>query len=159
MRKKRPAVASLAEVVITRDGDDAVIAYRDPTIATTYFRIGPSLALMSDQEVLDRFNAVLTESAAACAEYVAVEIPPGRPQIWYFGPAEQWAPRGSVLRAVIDDSGPGGEAVIWIDEQRLSLAEFGRLLCTYAGWGMRIVFVPEESLAETPPIDRREPGG
>lgn len=157
MRKKRPVVASLAEVTIRREGECAVIAYRDPTIATTHFHVGPALHGMSDQDVLDQFNAVLTDSAAAVAEYAAVEVPPGRPQIWYCAPADQWAPRGSVLRAVVDDSGPDGEAVIWIDDQPLSLAEFGRLLCTYAGWGMRIVFVPEELLDEPPPIERRDP--
>jgi len=37
-------------------------------------------------------------------------------------------PRGDVLRCIIDDGGPKGEAVIHIDDQELSLREFGRLL-------------------------------
>ncbi|MEO8602919.1 MAG: hypothetical protein ABI629_10110 [bacterium] len=157
MRKRRPEVASLDQVQIRRDGDDAVIEYSDPTVATTYFRVGPSLCGMSDKDVLDAFNAVLEADAAEPFEHVAVEIPPGRPQITYFPPGEQWAPRGGVLRCVVDDGGPGGEAVIYIDEQSLSLAEFGRLLCTYSGWGMRIAFVPEDALSEEPAIEVREP--
>jgi hypothetical protein len=159
MRKRRPAVASLDEVEITREGDDAVIEYKDPQIATTYFRVGPSLCGMSDQEILDEFNAVLRADAEAAAtyEHVALEIPEGRPQIRHFAPGDQWVPRGGVLRCVIDDSGPGGEAVIYVDDQALSLEAFGRLLCTYAGWGMRIAFVPEEALATEPTIEVREP--
>jgi hypothetical protein len=34
---------------------------------------------------------------------------------------------------VIHDGGPNGEAVIEIDEQECSLAEFGKLLTTNAG--------------------------
>ena len=38
-----------------------------------------------------------------------------------------------------------------------SLAEFGRLLITFAGWGMRIQFVAEERLEEEPRVEWREP--
>ena len=44
-----------------------------------------------------------------------------------------------------------------IDDQELSLQEFGRLLSTHAGWGMRIVFVPSELVDEEPEIQVREP--
>lgn len=159
MRKRRPEVASLNEVEITREGDDAVIEYKDPDIATTYFHVGPSLCGMSDQEILDEFNAVLQadDEASATYEHVALEVPEGRPQLRYFAPGEQWVPRGGVVRCVIDDGGPGGEAVIYVDDQPLSLADFGRMLCTFAGWGMRIAFVPEEQLAATPQIEVCEP--
>ena len=157
MRKRRPEVASIDQVHISREGGDAVIEYCDSTIATTYFRVGPSLCGMSDQEVLDAFNAVLSAEAGAAAGHVAVEVPAGRPQIFYHPAAQQWAPRGAVLRCVVDDAGPDGEAVIHIDDQPLSLGEFGRLLCTYAGWGMRITFVPEDALCCEPRIDVRDP--
>lgn len=159
MRKRRPTVASLDEVEISREGGDAVIRYKDQQVATTHFHLGPSLCGMTDQQVLDEFNAVLRAEAAAIADYehVAVEIPDGRPQIRYFAPGDQWVPRGGVLRCVIDDSGPDGEAIIHVDDRALSLAEFGRLLCTYAGWGMRIAFVPEDALVALPTIEVREP--
>jgi hypothetical protein len=149
----------LNEVEITREGDDAVIEYKDPDIATTYFHVGPSLCGMTDQQILDEFNAVLQadEEASATYEHIALEIPDGQPQMRYFAPGDQWVPRGGVLRCVIDDGGPEGEAVIYVDDQPLSLAAFGRMLCTYAGWGMRIVFVPDEQLAAAPTIELREP--
>jgi hypothetical protein len=36
-RPKRPHVASLDEVKITRQGNSAVIEYADPNISTTHF--------------------------------------------------------------------------------------------------------------------------
>ena len=49
------------------------------------------------------------------------------------------------------------EVIIHIDDQELSLAEFGRLLSVHAGWGMRIAFVPEEFITESPTIKMRKP--
>jgi hypothetical protein len=90
-------------------------------------------------------------------EHVAVEIPIGQPQISYFEEGDQWTPRGDVLRCVISDGGPDGEPTIDIDDRELSLREFGGLLCTHAGWGMRIVFVPDDEIHEQPTIEVREP--
>jgi len=159
MRKRRPELTSLAEVRITRDGDVAVIEYRDRSVATTHFHIGSSLDAMSDDEVLEEFNAVLAAQAedAAAYEHVAVEIPPGRPQVRYFAAGDQWVPRGGVLRCVIDDGGPDGQPIIHVDDQELSLAAFGRLLSTYAGWGMRIAFVPDDALDVPPEIQLGDP--
>lgn len=85
-----------------------------------------------------------------------MEVPEGRPQIRYSERCDQWASRGDVLRCSIEDDS-AGEVVVWIDDEPLSLSEFGRLLRTYAGWGMRIVFVPEKDLGKTPTIEVREP--
>jgi len=122
--------------------------------------LGPEVDRMTDQEILDRFNDGIraTEALAAAYHHVAVEIPPGRPQIKYFERGAQWTPRGDVLRCVVDDGGPRRTPIILIDDQELSWEEFGRLLCTYAGWGMRIVFVPDDRLEEEPDIEVREPG-
>lgn len=159
MRKRKPPLASLDEVTIRREGSDAIIDFRDPTVATTHFHVGPALHRLTDRQILDRFNKTIADEqkAVTSRRHVAVEVPPGRPQICYFAPGDQWAPRGAVLRCVVDDSGPDGEAVVHIDDQSLSLSEFGRLLCTYAGWGMRITFVPEEELTATPRVEVREP--
>lgn len=58
---------------------------------------------------------------------------------------------------MIEDGGPDGEAVICIDDHELSLEQFGRLLVTHAGWGMRIVFVPDDRTDEEPEIQTRDP--
>ena len=88
---------------------------------------------------------------------MAIEIPPGRPQIEYFEQGDQWTPRGCVLRCVIDDGGPGNEPIIHVDDRELSWADFGRLLTTYAGWGMRIVFVPNDETHLEPRVEVSEP--
>ena len=49
------------------------------------------------------------------------------------------------------------EVTVIIDDCELSLREFGRLLLTYAGWGMRVVFVPDDRIDEEPEIEVREP--
>ena len=159
MRKRRPHVATLDEVSISRCGENALIEFADESVMSTQVRIGPSIRRLTDQQILDQFNEMIASEEQAAAQYVhvAVEIPPGQPQIQYFAPGQQWAPRGDVLRCVVDDSGPDGEAVVHIDEHDLSLSDFGRLICTYAGWGMRIVFVPEDDLEESPEIEVREP--
>ena len=160
MRLKRPHVATLDEVAITREDDGAVIAYRDRTVRTTHFRLGPEVHRMTDREILDRFNAGIraTEALAADYQHVAVEVPPGRPQIAYSSRGDQWTPRGDVLRCVIDE-GPDRMPLIHVDDHELSWAEFGTLLLTYGGWGMRIVFVPDDRLDEEPEIEVREPDG
>jgi hypothetical protein len=159
MRKRRPPVASLDDVTIRREGDDAIIDFHDPTIATTHFHIGPSVRRLTDRQILNRFNKIIAadQKIVRAGRHVAIEIPSGRPQIRYFAEADQWAPRGSVLRCVIDDSGPDGEAIVHVDDESLSLREFGRLLCTYAGWGVRITFVPEDALALLPRIEVCDP--
>ena len=48
---------------------------------------------------------------------------------------------------------PGGKAQI----ERSAWREFGRLLTTHAGWGIRLVFVPDNELHEKPRIVVREP--
>jgi hypothetical protein len=159
MRMKKPRVARLDEVRITRGAEDAVIEYVEPNISSTRFTIGPQIQQMSDQEILDLFNDSLRaqEELAAAYEHVAVEIPPGKRQIRYFAAGDQWTPRGGVLRCEIDDGGPDGEPIIAIDDQELSWREFGRLLVTYAGWGMRIVFVPDDRIDEQSEVQMREP--
>lgn len=84
MRKKRPSVATLDEVLISRDGDDAIIEFTDSSISTTHLKLGPEV-------------------------------------------------------------------------QELSIEQFGRLLTTYSGWGMRIVFVPDDEIEQTPRVEVREP--
>ena len=160
MRPRRPYIATLAEVTIGRSGESAVITYRDPAIRPVVFAIGPDIDQRSDAEILDRFTESLRAARAQTEgrRHVAVEIPRGHPQLEYFAPGGQWVPRGAVLRCLVDD-GPQGDPVIHIDDHVLSLQDFGGLLRTYAGWGMRIVFVEDDD-AEPPLIELRdlEPG-
>ena len=157
MRKKRPHVAVLDEVKIVRNGQRAEIEYCDPTVAGVTLELGPEVQNMTDQEIVNRLNDVIQaqEKMAAEHEYVAVEIPQGNPQIKYSEDCDQWVPRGGVLRCEISDGGPDTETTVIIDEKELSLCEFGRLLSTYNGWGMRVEFVPEDETSTRPTVEVR----
>ena len=159
MRFKKPYIAALDQVKIRRRGEYGIIEYTEPNVYTTHLSIGPEVREMTDQQILDRHNECLRvqQELASSYEHVAIEIPSGRPQIEYLERTGQWTARGDVLRCVIGDGGPDGEAEVYIDDQELSLGEFGRLLTTHAGWGMRIVFVPEDEISEEPEIVVREP--
>lgn len=158
MKRKEPYIARLDEVTITREGDWAVIRYKEEGILTTHLKIGPEIAEMSDEAILELFNDTLRAQAKRAAEYkhVAVEVPLGSPQIKYFSRSDQWCPRGAVLRCLVEDD-ENGQLVVGIDDHELSLEEFGRMLTTYAGWGMRIEFVPEDQLHRRPALEVREP--
>lgn len=159
MRLKKPSIATLREVRITRKGEVALIEYRKKGISSVNLHIGPELTSMTDQDVLKVHNDIIRtqQELAATYQHIAVEVPEGSPQIEYSKQCDQWVPRGDVVRCEISDGGPDGEVTVIIDDCELSLREFGRLLLTYAGWGMRVVFVPDDRIDEEPEIEVREP--
>jgi len=159
MRNKKPCRATLDEVSICRDAETAIITYHNPDVATTYFRLGEKMAGMTDGQILDHFNKMIEvrDMMAATYEHVAVEVPPGQPQIEYFAAGDQWTPRGDVLRCIVAGDGSDDDAFVYIDDKELTLREFGKLLSTYSGWGMRITFVPDDELENEPKIELSMP--
>lgn len=143
---------------ISRDREQATIEYHDPTIATAHLKIGPQVHRMTDEEILLLFNrtvAAQIRTRDELGEYIAIELPAGSPQVEYHpGTVNQWSRRGGVLRCSIDEGGgdDGSLPVVRIDERDFSWDDFGKMLCTYAGWGMRIVFVPDDELEQTPKV-------
>jgi len=158
MKRKEHYIARLDEVIITRDGDYAWIAYKEEGIRETRLQIGPEIAGMSDSEILELHNDCLRAQAKRAAQYkhLAVEVPLGSAQMAYDALCDQWVPRGGVLRCLIGDDAEG-RLVVEIDDQELGLEQFGKLLSTYAGWGMRIEFVPDDELHRRPVLEVREP--
>ena len=163
-RLKRPRVASMEEVRITREGDAAVIEYADESIAITHFGLGAArLATMNDDDILEAWNDCLVnmEAHRRRTEYVATEIPVGKPQVKFFARGDQWVPRGNVLRCQIL-SGGGIEPsldkpFVSIDDRDFSFAEFMKMVGTFGGWSMRIEFVPDDELHVRPKLKVREP--
>jgi len=158
MRPKRPTHVLIDQVRITRDGDIATIDHADPNLSGAHITILPGIATMTDADIVKIYNDMLDSQWALSQNWdkTVVEEPPGEPQIDYHETSDQWAPRGDVLRCIIHDAGPNGEVTIHIDDQELSLAQFGRLLTVHAGWGMRIAFVPEEFVTENPKVKIRK---
>jgi hypothetical protein len=157
MKRKERYIARVDELKITREGDYAFIEYKEEGVPTTRLQIGPEIAGMSDEQIVELHNECLRAQAKRAAEYkhVAVEVPLGSAQIEYRARSDQWVPRGSVLRCLIRDEGL--QLVVDVDEQELQLEQFGKLLTTYAGWGMRIEFVPEDEVHRRPVLEVREP--
>jgi hypothetical protein len=159
MRKKKPIRAVIDQVRIRRDGNDAIIEYANPEISGTRLTIGPQIQTMTDRDIVNVFNGCMDAQAALLPGWnkTVFEVQPGMQQIEYYERGDQWVPRGDVLRCIIDDAGPEGEAVIHIDGHELSLRDFGRLLAVHAGWGMRIAFVPEDHVTENPKVEIGNP--
>jgi hypothetical protein len=157
MKRKERYIARLDEVTIIREGAYAFIEYKEEGIPRTGLQIGPEIAGMSDGEIVELHNERLRAQAKGAAEYkhVAVEVPLGSAQIEYVARCDQWVPRGSVLRCLIRDEDL--QLVVDVDNAELHLEQFGKLLTTYAGWGMRIEFVPEDEVHRRPVLEVREP--
>ena len=83
MRLKKPHVATADQVRITRKDETAIIKYLDPAVATIHLDFGPAIHDMTDQDILDFHNEGIRIRQKRAEEYthIAVEIPPGRPQI------------------------------------------------------------------------------
>ena len=158
MHRPKPRHATLDEVKIDRQGEYAEITFADETRKSMNIKIGPELSVMSDEEVLDVYNGIVSamEESVRNWENVVVEVPPGKPQIKYFEEGDQWTPRGEVLRVYISEP-EWGKMEFYVDDQVLSLEQFGRMLSTFNGWAMRIAFVPEEFIEENPRIELRDP--
>ncbi|MBI2569718.1 MAG: hypothetical protein HYV63_22165 [Candidatus Schekmanbacteria bacterium] len=148
-------IASLNEVLIRRQGDCAIIEYRESGIPLTQVCLGVDADSLTDQEILDHHNAALafgTGEGVDEGATTAGEMPPGMPQIRYSKRLASWVARADVLRCVIKTD-ISGEVVIGIDDKELSLRELGALLAERAGFGMRLTFVPVAELYELPEVE------
>ncbi len=158
MQIKKPHIATLDEVRITRDGETAIIEYKEPGIGGVNLTIGKEIDQMTEEEILDCHNNCIHVQleTARNYKYIATEIPTGKPQVEYSEGACHWTPRGDVLRCQVgcDDN---HETAILIDDQEFSMKEFGKMLSTYEGWGMRVIFVPEDETYKSPPIEIKDP--
>jgi len=155
--RRHPYVATLADVRISREGEDAVIAYREPGVFTTCMKVGAGIADLSDQDLLDMHNEHLEaiQELREANPFVAVEVPPGQPQIEFDESMAQWSMRGNVLRGVISDK--DRKLHLDVDGRLLDLHDLEEMLLTFAGWGLRIVVVPNDETERQPTIVVEEP--
>jgi len=158
MRLRRPRHASPEEVRLSREGEWAIIEYADPTISSVRLRVGSEIEKMTDAAILALLNLTVDarDEIAAQSENRVIEVPLGRPQIKYFEEGDQWVPRAQVLRCHLEDD-EKGKLVVYVDAERFDLQQFGRMLTTYAGWGMRIYFVDDDAVAEEPTVEVKDP--
>jgi hypothetical protein len=88
-KPRRPHVASPDEIKSgTRKGDEVIIQYADPKVATMHLQMGKEkLDRMTNEELLEFSRSEHVEALddhMRNYEYVAVEIPVGKPQVRYF---------------------------------------------------------------------------
>jgi len=151
-------IATSDEVTVIRDGECARIEYKEAGIPVTNLEIGPEMAEMSDSAIVEVHNQDLRNNAKQAAEYkhVVYEAPLGSAQIEYFARCDQWVPKSSVLRCQIQVD-EHGQIIVEIDERRLRLKQFGKLLASHQGWGMRIEFVHTDEVHHRPALQVRQP--
>ena len=135
-----------------------VIEYKEKNVGGTNLVLGPKIHNMSDEDILNCHNDCIYAQLESMRNYkhVAVEIPPGKPQVKYFAPGGYWTARGDVLRCVIDRN-ENGETLILVDDKEFAMREFGKLLSCFEGWGFRLIIVPEDETHQSPPIEVKEP--
>lgn len=163
VRPRKPYIATPDQVRITRDADGANIEYAEDNVCGVHLVLSPEeMAAMTDEDVLAVHNRCIEaqQDLAESFEWVATEVPPGTPQVKRDRRTGQLVPRGDVLRCHITDCDSNqeeGPVAIYIDDKEYALREFGEILRMYAGWGMRVVFVPEDEVHEEPVIEVRKP--
>ena len=152
----RPKVARLDEVTIKRDGDTAIITYKDGSCGTVHLKFDFPIAHLTDAEILARHNEITDWQLQTVASWRPTEIADGNPQIKFDRQYKAWLPEGQVLRCMVDSNSIDQESAILIDDQKLSLQQFGQLIAPFNGWGMRIMFVPKDQLSSPPTPEVRK---
>jgi hypothetical protein len=91
MKRKERYIARPDEVKINREDDYAIIEYKEQGVPSTRLQIGPEIAGMSDEEIVELHNESLRAQAKRAAEHkhVAVEVPLGSAQIGYVARCDQ----------------------------------------------------------------------
>ncbi len=100
MRKTKPRMARADEVIISRDGEEAIIEFLKKEIAAAHLRIGPEIQGMSDEESLSVYNQTIAAQIRRrdeLGEYVVVKVPAGSPQIVHRpDTANGWTPNAAL---------------------------------------------------------------
>lgn len=152
----KPRMATLDEVTIGRKNDTACIAFNDGTTGSVNLVFDSPVDLMTDAEILDRHNEIVRFQLESAASWHPVEIAEGRPQIKRDRKSRSWSTQGHVLRCVVGPASEDNEPTVQIDDHELSLHEFGKMIQSFEGWGMRIVFVSEDQLSNPPTPEVRK---
>lgn len=109
---------------------------------------------MTDLELLDIHNHIARKMIESSENYehIAFEIPEGKPQIRFEQNSYQWVANGDVIRCCVGWNEKNDGPAIEIDDKTLTWQEFGRMISTWEGWGMRIICVPDDQLTTIPTV-------
>lgn len=154
-------IATLDEVIIKRNGTFAWLIYKDNPFEKEKLNLPLGQELLdrlSDQQVLDRFNAHIKWADEVVATERPLEIEEGYPQLEWNEEFECWSMVGDVLRATVCwQGGPDGRVAFQVDDEVLSADEFIDLFEKFEGGGMRIEFMDKDNLTRRPkPLIRKK---
>lgn len=150
MRKKKLKVAFPNDVKITREGVFAHIDFIDPVYSSRRLEIGPELTSMTDEEILRLHNQIVLSQLRCIAESRPTEMAEGARQIEFDNSYKSWTMLSDVLRCELTSGSEPDELMVYIDDEELSWDEFGQMLQSYMGWGMRVTLLPQEQLSNPP---------
>jgi hypothetical protein len=144
-------------VTIERDGETAIINFKDTEYGGIHLRVGAKIDSMSDADIVELHNQVVLSQLELAANWrPPTEIVPGRPQIKYDKQFREWSAEGHVLRCIVGSNPELDEPTVCIDSHKLSWVDFGRMVLHFEGWGMRILFVSEDQLSDPPTPELRK---
>lgn len=141
--------------------EDLVVDYREDQVMLGH-RASPNDGVLciktlefdalSEEEILDRYNAHIDWLLDGILNDRPIEIRPGHPQLRWCKETKSWLPAGDVLRCEVSwhPAGPHGAVAIKIDDQLLTGEEFLRVLTVHEGSGMRIQFMHPNRLLNPP---------
>lgn len=154
MARPKPFIATLQDVQITREGTAVHFSYPGRDHGGQIIEVGEDTTNMTDLELLEIHNDIARKTIEMIKSYehIAIEIPEGKPQISYDKQCCQWVAKGDVIRCIVgwDEQNEGPS--IEIDDKVLTWQEFGKMVSTWEGWGMRITCVPDNELSKTPTV-------
>lgn len=159
---KTKQIVTLDQVIIKRYGDFAWLIYKNNRFEKEKLSLNLGQHLLdklSDQEVLDRFNAHINWLNEVLAIERPLEIEDGYAQLEWSEEFERWSMVGEVLRATVCwQGGPDdGRVAFQIDDKELSADELVDLFEEFEGSGMRIEFVDKDNLTRRPkPLIRKK---
>ena len=155
MPRKKPFIATLDDVQIKREGTAVKIDYINlGDRGGQRIEVGEDTTNMTDLELLEIHNHIARKmiESAENYEHIAFEIPEGKPQIRYEKSSCQWVANGEVVRCCVGWDEKSEGPAIEIDDKILTWQEFGRMVSTWEGWGMRITCVPDDELTKIPTV-------
>lgn len=154
MARPKPFIATLQDVQITREGTAVHFSYLNRDHGGQRIEVGENTTNMSDLELLEIHNHIARKMIESSRNYehIAIEIPEGKSQISYDKNCCQWVAKGEVIRCIVGWDEQNEGPLIEIDDKVLTWQEFGKLVSTWEGWGMRITCVPDDELSMTPTV-------
>lgn len=156
MKTEYKTAQTVDDLVISCDQDQAFVFHKELPTGGAFCLKASDLDLLTEQQILEKFNANIKRILDGIVNDCPVEIADGQPQLRWNHTCRKWSAVGHVLRCVVawdrvdGDGEPTGQLAIRIDDKLLSQEEFLAVIETFEGWAMRIEFMHPNRLTDPP---------